>query len=200
MKKWKWSQLFEKKSSSSIRLSAPSCKPRYATSERLAYYLPPCCSAFPSVNQILRSYDMQLRCSYNGVNSLSKQCCDLLDTRRSLTGRRGLVVKAWPKGREGVGNVAILGGGITGLATAFFLVEANPACNITIFEASSRLGGWLHSKQVDIGNGNIVFEQGPRNLRPSQPNGLLTLHMVSIYRPWLQEHANLIHRCISWIC
>lgn len=77
-----------------------------------------------------------------------------------------------------VKDVAILGGGITGLVSAFYLSKQRPDIRITIFEGSSRLGGWLHSKQVDVGSGNVVFEQGPRTLRPNFPNGLITLKLV----------------------
>lgn len=77
-----------------------------------------------------------------------------------------------------VKDVAILGGGITGLASAFYLSKQRPDIRITLIEGSSRLGGWLHSKQVDVGNGSVVFEQGPRTLRPNVPNGLVTLGLV----------------------
>ncbi|KAL8943431.1 MAG: hypothetical protein Q9216_001069 [Gyalolechia sp. 2 TL-2023] len=75
-------------------------------------------------------------------------------------------------------NVAVLGGGITGLASAFYLAQQLPYSQITLFEGSLRLGGWLRSKRVDVGNGKIVFEQGPRNLRPTRPNGWVTLDLV----------------------
>ena len=75
-------------------------------------------------------------------------------------------------------DVAVLGGGITGLASTFYLSKLLPAVRITLFEGSPRLGGWLHSKQIDVGNGNVVFEQGPRTLRPNVPNGLVTLKLV----------------------
>ncbi|KAI4281414.1 MAG: hypothetical protein L6R38_003715 [Xanthoria sp. 2 TBL-2021] len=75
-------------------------------------------------------------------------------------------------------NVAVLGGGITGLASAYYLAQQLPKAHITLFEGSSRLGGWLHSKQIDVGTGNIVFEQGPRTLRPSRPNGWVTLDLI----------------------
>ena len=87
------------------------------------------------------------------------------------------VAEARARVRE-VKNVAILGGGITGLASAFYLSKQIPEARITIFEGSSRLGGWLHSKRVDVGSGNVVFEQGPRTLRPNVPNGLVTLNLV----------------------
>lgn len=75
-------------------------------------------------------------------------------------------------------DVAVLGGGITGLATAHYLSQSLPDANISLFEAGSRLGGWLQSTSVDVGTGKAVFEQGPRNLRPSVPNGLVTLDLV----------------------
>ena len=76
-------------------------------------------------------------------------------------------------------SVAILGGGITGLVSAFELSGRRPDLKITLFEGSNRLGGWLHSTSVDVGTGKVVFEQGPRNLRPSWPNGYITLDLVS---------------------
>ncbi|KAI9800155.1 MAG: oxygen-dependent protoporphyrinogen oxidase [Piccolia ochrophora] len=75
-------------------------------------------------------------------------------------------------------DVAVLGGGITGLATAFFLLKSSPSTKVTLYEAGSRLGGWLETKHVDVGTGSIVFEQGPRTLRPSVPNGLVTLRLI----------------------
>ena len=75
-------------------------------------------------------------------------------------------------------DIAVLGGGITGLASAFYLSEALPNARITLYEGSPRLGGWLRSTSVDVGNGTVVFEQGPRTLRPNPPNGMVTLDLV----------------------
>lgn len=80
---------------------------------------------------------------------------------------------------EEVKDVAIIGGGITGLASAHFLSKAAPNTRITLFESGDRLGGWLHSEEVDVGNGKVLFEKGPRTLRPTAPNGILTLDVVS---------------------
>jgi predicted NAD/FAD-binding protein len=76
-------------------------------------------------------------------------------------------------------NIAILGGGITGLASAYYLSKELPSASITLYEASDRMGGWLRSKHVNVGNGKIVFEQGPRTLRPRTPAGLVTLGLVA---------------------
>ena len=75
-------------------------------------------------------------------------------------------------------HIAILGGGITGLSAAHYLTRELPTAKITIYEASDRLGGWLLSKSVNVGNGNVVFESGPRTLRPHTPAGMVTVEMV----------------------
>ena len=72
----------------------------------------------------------------------------------------------------------MLGGGITGLTAAYLLSRKLPTANITLYEAGSRLGGWLQTKHMDVANGTVVFEQGPRTLRPSLPNGLVTLDLA----------------------
>lgn len=74
----------------------------------------------------------------------------------------------------------MIGGGITGLASAYYLSTSLPDTKITLFELSSRLGGWLHSKTVDVGNGKIIFEQGPRSLRPNTINASVTLDLVGL--------------------
>lgn len=74
-------------------------------------------------------------------------------------------------------NVAILGGGITGLASAYYLTQALPKAKVTIYESSDRIGGWLSSKRVPVKDGTVLFEAGPRTLRPSS-NGVLAARLV----------------------
>ncbi len=75
-------------------------------------------------------------------------------------------------------RIAVLGGGITGLSAAHYLARGSDKVKVTVYEAADRLGGWVHSKYVDVGDGKILFEMGPRTLRPN--NGLTTLKMVYI--------------------
>lgn len=75
-------------------------------------------------------------------------------------------------------NIAILGGGITGLSAAHYLARELPTAKITIYDSSDRLGGWLQSKRVDVGNGNVLFESGPRTLRPNTIPGMTTAELV----------------------
>src|SRR5947199_569109 len=46
-------------------------------------------------------------------------------------------------------RIAVIGGGISGLAAAHRAHELEPAASITLFEASSRLGGVLQTEQRD---------------------------------------------------
>lgn len=64
------------------------------------------------------------------------------------------------------------------MASAWYISQELPHARITLYEGNDRLGGWLHSKQVDVGDSKVVFEQGPRTLRPNIPNGLVTLELV----------------------
>lgn len=78
-------------------------------------------------------------------------------------------------------NVAVLGGGITGLAAAYRLLcfpQGNQAIRITIFDDKPTLGGWLKSDFVDVPGGKVLLESGPRTLRPAGASGLTTLSLI----------------------
>lgn len=69
-------------------------------------------------------------------------------------------------------HIAVLGGGLTGLSSAFHLSRRFPQAFITVFEKSSHLGGWLHSERVRVTDdqgvpADLVLEAGPRTLRPN---------------------------------
>lgn len=96
-------------------------------------------------------------------------------------------------------DVAILGGGITGLASAYFLNRQHPNAKITLYEAKDRMGGWLESKRVPVEGGNVLFEAGPRTLRP-QGNGVLAAKLVrqqSEFRTGVWVGADGDDRCKS---
>ena len=114
----------------------------------------------------------------NVLDTLLKQCHNNPACRWHVPRRGYASISTLPHKPHEVKDIAVLGGGITGLASAYFLSRNLPNAKITLFEASSRLGGWLHSKSVEVGTGKVVFEQGPRNLRPTNPNGLITLDLV----------------------
>jgi oxygen-dependent protoporphyrinogen oxidase len=75
-------------------------------------------------------------------------------------------------------DAAVIGAGITGLTTAYRLSK-NPNCaKVTLYEKSSRIGGWLDSEVIDVEGGQIVFEYGPRTLRAVAPACLPLLDLV----------------------
>jgi oxygen-dependent protoporphyrinogen oxidase len=68
-----------------------------------------------------------------------------------------------------VPEVAVVGGGLSGLASAYYAAKRLPAhTKITLYESSDRLGGWIKTDrvQVDVGgkSGVVPFERGPRTL------------------------------------
>ncbi|KAM7420084.1 hypothetical protein PAMA_014677 [Pampus argenteus] len=74
-----------------------------------------------------------------------------------------------------MGTVAVLGGGIGGLAACYYLSKSPQVTKIIILESSSRFGGWLSSTRRSDG---AVFEHGPRGIRPAGAVGRNTLNMV----------------------
>ncbi|XP_055083961.1 LOW QUALITY PROTEIN: protoporphyrinogen oxidase [Periophthalmus magnuspinnatus] len=71
-------------------------------------------------------------------------------------------------------SVAVLGGGIGGLAAAYYLSRCTRA-KVLVLEGSSRFGGWLWSCRRSDG---AVFELGPRGVRPVGAVGRNTLNLV----------------------
>jgi len=77
-------------------------------------------------------------------------------------------------------QIAILGGGITGLSAAYFASRRFPSASITLLEESSRLGGLIGSIHATLENGNtMICETGPRTLRPHNPRAIATFELVS---------------------
>lgn len=83
-------------------------------------------------------------------------------------------------------RVAILGGGLTGLITAHWIVRTLRGLNVkvTIYEAQDKLGGWVQSDRIDVGDGKIILEAGPRSLlapKANSPKGWMTATVVCWY-------------------
>jgi protoporphyrinogen/coproporphyrinogen III oxidase len=65
-------------------------------------------------------------------------------------------------------RIAVIGGGITGLAAAHRLVELDPRCDLTLFEAGPRLGGVLSTVHED----GFQVEQSADNFITTVPWGV----------------------------
>ena len=71
----------------------------------------------------------------------------------------------------------MLGGGISGLASAYYVLKNDPSARITIYESFDRLGGWLQSSRVPVRDGTVLFEGALRTIRPVG-NGKGTIKLV----------------------
>jgi len=67
----------------------------------------------------------------------------------------------------------VLGGGVAGLSSAYFVSKEFPNSKITLFEAGKETGGWIKSKRAQVEGGDVVFELGPRTLRNATCTALL---------------------------
>lgn len=85
---------------------------------------------------------------------------------------------------------AILGGGLGGLSTGYYLLKNNFVSNnklkLLLIEATNSCGGWIKT----IRSQDYVFEQGPRTIRPKGILGLNTLNMIQDLG--LSEHVTPI--------
>ena len=70
-------------------------------------------------------------------------------------------------------KIAIVGGGISGLATAFYLRQSLPDAHIVLFEKESTLGGKMLTKEVE----GFFFEAGSNVFLSNKPD---TLELVKL--------------------
>lgn len=68
-------------------------------------------------------------------------------------------------------QIIILGAGISGLSTAWYLSRTGLPLEITILEKSSRAGGWLHTDHTT----GYHFEKGPRTFKVNKTPSILHL-------------------------
>lgn len=76
-------------------------------------------------------------------------------------------------------DIGIIGGGITGLATAFHAAKRYPSSNITLFECSNRFGGVIDSPTLHFQDDtSAVCEMGVRTLRATASRSIVTFDLV----------------------
>jgi len=73
-------------------------------------------------------------------------------------------------------HVAVIGGGISGLAAAFRLSTIAPGIAVTVVERDARLGGMIRTERVD----GFVIEGGPDSFLAAKPRGVGLCQEVGI--------------------
>ncbi len=65
-------------------------------------------------------------------------------------------------------RIAIIGGGISGLSTAFYVKRSRPDWEVSVFERQPYLGGTMHTRNVD----GFLFETGSNGFLSNKPHTL----------------------------
>ncbi|GAK68420.1 DUF185-domain-containing protein [Moesziomyces antarcticus] len=103
--------------------------------------------------------------------------------RRSLATSSALLAAAASEKKR----IAVLGGGIAGLTSAYRLAQQLPQdrYDVVLLEQQSRLGGWIQSQRLSLPSDastspspTALVEMGPRSIRPAGYSGLVMLQLV----------------------
>jgi protoporphyrinogen oxidase len=70
-------------------------------------------------------------------------------------------------------RVAVVGGGVSGLAAACEALRLCPTADVLVLEASARIGGLVHTERSSEG---FLFEHGPDSLHTRNPEGLRAIY------------------------
>jgi protoporphyrinogen/coproporphyrinogen III oxidase len=73
-------------------------------------------------------------------------------------------------------TLAIIGGGISGLATALFALEEERWGRVVVLEASGRFGGLIHTHR----EGGFLMEEGADTLSRTRPAAIVLCHALGI--------------------
>ena len=83
-------------------------------------------------------------------------------------------------------RVVVIGGGISGLAAAHRLTELNPALDLTLIEASARLGGTLLTDE----RAGFVLERGPDSFISEKPEAVALAKRLGIESQLVETNSS----------
>lgn len=141
----------------SCRAARAYSSPRQTGSHTLRRISRPFSSSAPALTLTLASPPLPTRSRWLDANGAS-----LSRSRRSY---------ATASSPDLPSDIAVLGGGLTGLTTAYYLTRFHPDAKITIYESQARVGGWIDTEQVEVTtlagtDETISFERGARVVSP----------------------------------
>jgi oxygen-dependent protoporphyrinogen oxidase len=92
-------------------------------------------------------------------------------------------------------RVVILGAGISGLSTAWYLHRTGLPLDIVILEKSAHIGGWLHTDHTT----GFHFEKGPRTFKADKcPNTMKLIAELGMQNEVIWSEARPHHRYL-WV-
>jgi len=86
-------------------------------------------------------------------------------------------------------RVAVVGGGLSGLAAAHRLLELDPSIQVVVFEASARAGGIVSTRR----DGPLVLEEGPDSFLTEKPEALALLRRLGLEDSGGAVRAGFVH-------
>ena len=91
-------------------------------------------------------------------------------------------------------DVAVVGGGISGLSAAFSLASQRPELEIALVEASPRLGGCVRTERSD----GYVIEAGPDSFLRTKPDAValcaelgMKSELIEVLRSLIEHGADI---------
>ncbi|HEY0765879.1 MAG TPA: protoporphyrinogen oxidase [Pyrinomonadaceae bacterium] len=81
-------------------------------------------------------------------------------------------------------RIVVVGGGITGLAAAHRLLELEPSIQVTLLEASDRLGGTIQTEHRD----GFLLERGPDSFISEKPEALALAKRLGLESQLIQTN------------
>jgi len=66
-------------------------------------------------------------------------------------------------------DIVIVGGGIAGLAAAYYARKRSPDSQITVLESDARWGGKITTERAEFDGGSFVIEGGPDTFLATKP-------------------------------
>ncbi len=89
-------------------------------------------------------------------------------------------------------DVAIIGGGISGLSALHFLKLKQPSLSVKLFEADSRLGGTIGTDNID----GFSLDWGPNGFLDREPITLQMVEQLGLTDSLERANDNVSHRFI----
>lgn len=83
-------------------------------------------------------------------------------------------------------RVVVIGGGISGLAAAHRLIELDPSLDLTLIEASDRLGGTLLTDERE----GFLLERGPDSFITEKPEAVALAKRLGIESQLIETNSN----------